>query len=41
MFNRKGNYHLGWFIMDVILCTITGGLWLIAIFAREMNSRRR
>ena len=35
MSNRK--YGLGNFLMDVILTCLTGGLWLIWIFVREMR----
>ena len=35
MSNRK--YGLGNFLMDVILTCLTGGLWLIYIFVREMR----
>lgn len=30
-------YGLGNFLMDVILTFLTGGLWLIYIFVREMR----
>jgi hypothetical protein len=33
------NYGLGKFILDVILVCLTGGLWLIGIFVREMRKR--
>jgi hypothetical protein len=33
------NYGFGKFILDVLLTTITGGLWLIWIFVREMRKR--
>lgn len=32
-------YGLLNFIGDVIMCCITGGLWLIWIFVREMRNR--
>jgi hypothetical protein len=32
-------YGLGSFIFDCILVIITGGLWLIWIFVREMRRR--
>lgn len=32
-------YGLGNFILDVIMLFITGGLWLIWIFVREMRNR--
>lgn len=33
---RYGVFH---FLFDVILTTVTGGLWLIWIFVREMRNR--
>ena len=33
----KKKYGLGNFLMDVILTFLTGGLWLIYIFVREMR----
>lgn len=33
----KKKYGLGNFLMDVILTCLTGGLWLIYIFVREMR----
>ena len=33
----KRKYGLGNFLMDVILTFLTGGLWLIYIFVREMR----
>ena len=36
---RRRRYGLLNFILDVILVTITGGLWLIWIFVREMRNR--
>lgn len=33
----KRKYGLGNFLMDVILTCLTGGLWLIWIFVREMR----
>lgn len=35
----RGRYGLGRFAVDVFLCVITGGLWLIWIFVREMRRR--
>lgn len=32
-------YTLGSFIFDLIMIAITGGLWLIWIFVREMRGR--
>ncbi len=33
----RGKYGFGNFIVDAILTLITGGLWLIWIFVREMR----
>lgn len=33
------HYGLGHFLWDVLLTCITGGLWLIWIFVREMRNR--
>jgi hypothetical protein len=33
------NYGLGKFILDLLLITFTGGVWLIWIFVREMRRR--
>jgi len=33
------HYGFGKFILDVILVLLTGGLWLIWIFVREMRRR--
>jgi hypothetical protein len=33
-------YRLRNFLLDVILVVLTGGLWLIWIFVREMRGRR-
>ncbi len=35
------NYGCGLFILDCILVLITGGLWLIWIFVREMRRRKQ
>jgi hypothetical protein len=35
---KKYRFHN--FVLDVVLCTVTGGLWLIWIFAREMRGAR-
>lgn len=32
-------YGLFQFLLDIILTLLTGGLWLIWIFVREMRSR--
>ena len=34
-------YGLGQFLLDIILTGLTGGLWLIWIFVREMRGTRR
>ncbi len=34
-------YGLGKFLLDVILTLITGGLWLIWIFVREIRGLRK
>ena len=33
-------YTIGSFIFDIIMTTISGGLWLIWIFIREMRGLR-
>jgi len=33
------NYGLGKFLIDATLTCLTGGLWLIVIFVREMRRR--
>ena len=35
----KKKYGLGSFLFDVLMVVITGGLWLIWIFVREMRNR--
>lgn len=37
--NCKNNYGCGNFIFDIFMILITGGLWLIWIFCREMRKR--
>lgn len=37
-FQVRKRYGLGAFMFDIIMCAITGGLWLIWIFVREMRS---
>jgi hypothetical protein len=39
MANNRRRYGFWNFILDVVLTTITGGLWLIWIFVREMRRR--
>lgn len=36
---KRKKYKLRNFIVDVLLVIITGGLWLIWIFIREMRNR--
>lgn len=38
--SANGRYGLGSFILDIFLVFLTGGLWLIWIFIREMRSIR-
>lgn len=38
--SRSSSYGLGSFIFDLILIFLTGGLWLIWIFVREMRGLR-
>ena len=35
--SQKKPYGLGRFLLDLFLIAITGGLWLIWIFVREMR----
>lgn len=37
MSNKHRKYGLSNFLFDVIMCCITGGLWLIWVFCREMR----
>jgi len=41
MARNARKYGLGKFLLDVILVLITGGLWLIWIFVRELRGLRR
>jgi hypothetical protein len=34
---RNKRYGIGAFFVDVVLTCITGGLWLIWVFCREMR----
>ena len=36
---QKRSYTLLSFLFDLIMCFVTGGLWLIWIFIREMRNR--
>lgn len=35
----RKQYTLMSFLFDLLMCFITGGLWLIWIFVREMRNR--
>jgi hypothetical protein len=35
----KRKYGVCQFIFDLLMCALTGGLWLIWIFVREMRNR--
>jgi hypothetical protein len=37
--SRRGSYGIFSFIFDLFMVVITGGLWLIWIFVREMRGR--
>jgi hypothetical protein len=37
--NCRKKYGLFNFLFDLFMCFITGGLWLIWIFVREMRNR--
>jgi hypothetical protein len=37
--SRRRKYTLLHFIFDIVMCVLTGGLWLIWIFVREMRNR--
>ena len=41
MSRTANKYGLGKFLFDVILVIITGGLWLIWIFVREIRGLRK
>lgn len=36
--NTRKRYGLMAFLFDIVMCAITGGLWLIWIFVREMRN---
>lgn len=38
--SRHGSYGLGMFLLDLILIILTGGLWIVWIFIREMRGLR-
>jgi hypothetical protein len=38
--SRSGHYGLGMFILDLILILLTGGLWIVWIFIREIRGLR-
>lgn len=37
--SRRRHYGFFSFLGDIIMCCLTGGLWLIWIFVREMRNR--
>lgn len=39
MHNCKRKYGVGNFIIDVTMTCVTGGIWLIWVFCREMRAR--
>lgn len=39
--SSNNKYGLGKFMIDVLLTLITGGLWLIWIFVREIRGLRK
>lgn len=41
MSRKAPRYGLGKFLFDVILTLVTGGLWLIWIFVREIRGLRQ
>ncbi|GAB3602218.1 hypothetical protein [Microbacterium aureliae] len=41
MARDTNKYGFGKFLLDVILTLITGGLWLIWIFVREIRGLRK
>jgi hypothetical protein len=41
MSRKAPRYGFGKFLLDVILTLITGGLWLIWIFVREIRGLRQ
>lgn len=36
---RRRRYGLGHFLFDILMTALTGGLWIIWIFCREMRNR--
>lgn len=36
---ERRKYTFCKFLFDVVMCCVTGGLWLIWIFCREMRNR--
>lgn len=36
---KKHHYGFGNFLFDIIMSCLTGGLWLIWVFCREMRNR--
>jgi hypothetical protein len=37
--SKRRQYGFGNFLLDCFMIMITGGLWLVWIFAREMRNR--
>lgn len=37
--SRRGRYTIFSFLGDLLMVAVTGGLWLIWIFVREMRNR--
>ena len=41
MSRKNAKYGLGKFLLDALLVCLTGGIWLIWIFVREIRGLRR
>jgi hypothetical protein len=37
--SKRNGYGFSKFLIDILLIVITGGLWLVWIFVREMRNR--
>lgn len=37
--SKRRKYKLRNFLFDILMIAVTGGLWIIWIFAREMRNR--
>lgn len=37
--SKKRQYGMGNFLIDILMSVLTGGIWLIWIFCREMRNR--